>query len=185
MFKKFGISILLVGVLAISGCSLFPGESTPTPVPTIPISTPEVVIPVDNVYDAGLPVNAPNDQTWLSPGKLEIKEYFPGATIKCIIHVHNGNSVAAPFSVLYSIPDNTDSGFVKSNDQSRYWIEIDNSYPTVEPMTTKDITVTLSMPLGSTAPGKEWEFWVCCKDLSQDTFVQTQLCTKIQITMAE
>lgn len=189
MFKKFGITILLIGVLAVTGCSVFTGTETPTPTPVVNAGVPEVtpveVQPVDNVYDAGMPVNAPDNQTWLSPGKLEINNYIPGATVKCILHVHNGNSVATPFSILYSIPDNSDAGYVIANSQSRYWVEIDLPNPVIEPMSTKDITVTLSMPLGVTAPGNKWEFWVCSKDVSQDTFIQTQLCTKFQVTMAE
>lgn len=191
MFKKIVVAVLLAGVISLSGCSLLGSSdgSTPTPtltpIVTVPTSTSNTVIPVDSIYDVGYPVNAPSDQTWLSPGKLEIKNYVAGATVRCVLRVHNGNSVDTPFSILYSIPDNTDNGFVSSTSQSRYWISVSDSNPIIPAMTTREIVVTLNMPTGSVEPGINWEFWVCCKDISQSTIVQTQLCTKFKVTMGK
>ena len=186
MFKKIGISLILVGVIAISGCSFITGDiPTPTPISTetVPESTPDIVIPVDNIYDLGEPTGAPMDAFWVSPGKFDIQPYYAGATIKCLIRVHNGKSVVTPFSIISSIPDNTDSGFVPSNAKSSSWITISDPNPALAPFETREIIVTLAMPEGATAPGQKWEFWVCSKDEDQVVLVQTRLCTKFQVTM--
>ena len=107
--KKIVIAILAIGILALSGCSLFTTSTTeilPTPTPA-----PVVVEPLQDIYNAGVPADAPFDEVWLSPATYTIQNYYAGYTIKCILLVHNGNAEATPFSVLYTQPDNVDAGF--------------------------------------------------------------------------
>ena len=182
MFKKIGISLILVGVIAISGCSFITGD-LPTPTVVVNTSGGAVVTPDNDIYDAGVPTGAPETEIWVSPGKFDIQPYYAGATIKCLIRVHNGNDDTTTFSVKSSIPDNTDSGFVPSNAQSSSWVTISEPNPVLAPFETREIIVTLAMPEGATAPGQKWEFWVCSKDEDQVVMVQTRLCTKFQVTM--
>lgn len=188
MFKKVLVTILSIGAITLTGCSLFTSDETPTPVPT------EVIVdtnPVDydplnptiGSYDAGIPNNAPITEHWLSPATYNITNYWAGFTAKLTIRVHNGNSYPTPFSVLYTQPDNVDAGYSSPVYDIRNWVNISDQYPTIPAYSTQEIIVTLAIPEGTVITAKQWMFWICVKDISQDTMVQTRLCSKVKITM--
>jgi hypothetical protein len=49
------------------------------------------------------------DKTWISPGKVEVGNFFPGARAEYPITIHNGNDEPAEFSVTFQVPGNTAS----------------------------------------------------------------------------
>lgn len=188
MLKKTIMAIIAIGVITLSGCSLFTTTSYEEPQPTIaptPTPTPVVVEPIYDLYDSGIPSDAPFNEVWSSPATYSVENYYAGYTLKFIIRVHNGNAVPTPFSVLYAVPDNVDVGYNAPTNSVQYWVNISERYPVIEAYGTKMITVTLTMPEGAIAPANHWLFWVCVKDISQNTMVQTRLCTKFKITMEQ
>lgn len=183
MLKGIGktfIGMALMGIMAVSiGCGSIentfkhPDNATPTPI---------VLEPLKEVYDAGIPINAPETETWISPATYTVENYYAGYTINCVLRVHNGNSESAPFSILYTQPDSLDEGFSAPPSDTKKWVNISDSYPIIEAYETKSITITMNMTEESIVPDK-WMFWICVKDISQDTMVQTRLCSKVKITM--
>jgi hypothetical protein len=189
MFKYILVIISIIGVITISGCSLF-GTTTPTVAPT----PTEVIVntnPIDydplqpdqGSYDSGRPANAPSTEHWISPATYNTTNYRAGYTAKFTIRIHNGNPYSTPFSVLYTHPDNVDVGFAAATYSVKDWVKISEEYPVIEAFGTREIVVTLSMPEGAIAPANQWLFWVCAKDISQDAMIQTRLCLKFKVTM--
>lgn len=177
--KLFLVSVILISIMSIStGCSIFNSEeSEPTP-----IYTPVVVEPLKDIYDSGMPSGAPIEEMWLSPASYTIQNYYPGYTLRCILRVHNGNAVPTSFSVLYTKPENLDEGFSEPPSNSSDWITLSNNYPVIESFGTAEITVSITMPEGL-IPADNWMFWLCAKDTSQNTMIQTRLCSKVKVTM--
>lgn len=182
------MAILAIGVITLSGCSLFNSETTSIPIPT------EVVVdanPIDydplnpnqGSYDSGVPNNAPMDENWLSPASLNITNYWAGYTAKFTIRVHNGNPYPTTFSILYTQPDSLDAGFSAPTSDISNWVNISNKYPVIQAYSTEEIIVTLAIPEGTIITANQWMFWVCAMDISQGTTIQTRLCMKYKVTM--
>jgi len=77
--KKFMMGVLIIGLLALSACS-FSGGTQPIPTSTSVIPT------LPTGYEP------PEAQTWLSPGRVQIGNFYPGATAEWNILVHNGEN---------------------------------------------------------------------------------------------
>lgn len=177
-YKYIAVTILILGVMAT--CIACGGnrqgvetpEITPTPTGVQPIPTELLDTPAIDV-------------TWLSPGKVEVGNFYAGATAEYPMRVHNGNNVSTPFTVAYRIPDNFATGFLPPTPEVANWVTIIGADTPLEAYETRDLTVTLSMPYGAVAPAHQWEFWISVKDNSQAGFVQTELCTRWLITMME
>jgi hypothetical protein len=191
MFKKMAITVIMIGVIALSGCSLFTSstpaeEQIPTPTEVVVNANPidyDPLNPNQGSYDSGFPLNAPMTEHWLSPATINVTNYWAGYTAKFTIRVHNGNSYPTIFSILYTQPDSLDVGYSAPTLSASNWINVSSQFPIIPAYTTQDIVVTLAMPEGTIPPAKQWMFWVCAKDASQDTMVQTRLCMKFKITM--
>lgn len=125
----------------------------------------------------------PSNVTWISPGKVEVGNFYPGATAEWPIRVHNGNDEETEFTIKYRYPDHVGDGFVFPTDEVEDWITIETDSLTFNPHETKDILVVLHMPSNADTPGDKWEFWISIIDASQSGFVKTELCVRWLITM--
>lgn len=158
--KKF-ITLILVGGLLLAGCA------QPSPPP--PIQTPE---PPPELYD----------KTWISPGKVEVGNFYPGARAEYPLTIHNGKDEPAEFSVIYRVPDNVGEGYAKAPNEAKDWVIIADPAPVLAAKETRDVLIAVEMPKGSKAPPK-WEFWIAVKDITQTGMVQTELACRWLVTM--
>src|SRR3990172_3580994 len=72
---------------------------------------------------------------WVSPGKVNISNFFPGARVDYYITIHNGSIDPAQFSIYYKNPE----GLVYAKD----WVIISDSSVVLESRETRDILVSL------------------------------------------
>jgi len=181
-----------------------PVESTPTestPIESIPTeaepteTTPTKVNPVEEVSESQgqnytikatpepnavvIGQQPPEDQTWISPGKVHIANFYPGARAEYSMTIHNGGSKEASFAVAYRYPDHVGEGYSKPTEEVQEWVIVADATPLLAPRETRNVLVVLEMPKDAVeALGPRWEFWVSVKDLSQDGMVQTELCSR-------
>lgn len=131
------------------------------------------------------PREPPVDQTWISPAKVTVGNFYPGARAECELQVHNGNDTQAAFSVSYRYPDNVGDGYVKPPVEAKDWVIVADDSPILAPKETRNILIALDLPKGTKIFGKSWEFWISVKDMSQIGMVQTELCARWLINMRE
>lgn len=124
---------------------------------------------------------------WIKPGKVKIENFYPGARAEYPVTIHNGNDHAAKFSVEYRYPDNLDpsEGYVLPSYSAVEWVLIADDDPVLEPLETREVLITLEMPENVQNNHPKWEFWIAIKDQSQNTMVQTELCSRWLITMKD
>ena len=124
----------------------------------------------------------PIDRTWISPGKVQVGNFYPGARAEWPLTIHNGNDHSATFQIGYRYPDRVESGYAEPTPGVQDWVIIADPTPVLDPYETRDILIVLDMPVDTQSPGKRWEFWISVKDTSQAGLVQTELCSKWLIT---
>lgn len=123
------------------------------------------------------------DVNWISPGKVVVANFHPGAVAHYPLSVHNGGDAVALFAVTYRHPDNVEEGYDKPTEIVQEWVIIADESPILQPKETRDISVTLSMPEDADSFSPQWEFWVSVIDMSQKGFVRTELCCRWLVTM--
>ena len=178
--KKLLIVFMVIGLLIVSGCA--PAYTPPASTP--PASSGSVTAP-SAAPDGGttiLPDEPPIDRTWISPGKVQVGNFYPGARAEWNLLVHNGKDTAASFLISYRYPDHVGDGYAKPTTEVQDWIIIADPTPILAPKETREILIVLEMPKDATAPGKLWEFWISVKE-SQTTFIQTELCSRWLVSM--
>ncbi len=165
------VALLMVGLLA--GCTQTPSTPEPTPVPTPPEPAPTPA-----------PPEPPSENvTWISPGKVEVGNFYPGARAEWLLTVHNGNDYEASFLIAYRQPDNVGAGYEPAPAECRDWVIIVEPTPVLAPRETRDILIALDMPAEAQAPEPKWEFWISVKDTSQTGMVQVELSSRWLVTM--
>lgn len=125
----------------------------------------------------------PTDMTWISPGKVNIGNFYPGARAEYPLTIHNGNDTATGFSVRYRYPDHVGEEYVKPPPETQEWVIIADPAPVLMPRETRDILIVLEMPAGSAVFAPKWEFWVSIMDTTQEGMVQTELATRWLVSM--
>lgn len=186
--KKLTVILLAIGLLLAVGCapSYEPGgleipedydspatNGTDIPIKATPVTDSNVVLP-------GEP---PSDVTWMSPGKVNIGNFYPGARAEYPITIHNGNDTTASFNVTYRYPDHVGDGYTKPSINSQDWVIIADSTPILASGETRDILVVLAMPAGAISSSPKWEFWVSVVDTTQEGMVTTELCSRWIVDM--
>ena len=167
--KKLVWLLVVAGILLV-GCaqpSLPPGETPPVEPPVV--ETPE---PPPELYD----------KTWISPGKVMVGNFYPGARAEYPLSIHNGNDEPAEFSVTYRVTDNTAEGYVRAPDETEGWVIIEDPAPVLAAKETRDVLIAVEMPEDAEAPPK-WEFWIAVKDVTQAGMVQTELACRWLVEM--
>jgi hypothetical protein len=159
--KKLMVLIVVAGLL-LAGC---PQPSEP---PTVETATPPPEL---------------HDKTWISPGKVDVEDLYPGAeNVEWPLKIHNGKDEPAEFSVTYKEPSNTGEGFVAAPPEAKDWVIIDDPEPMLAAKETKEVLIAVEVPKDAEAPPK-WEFWIVVKDVTQTGMVQTELACRCLVTM--
>jgi len=172
-------AFLMLGILFVSvGCGGSSAVVEPTPTPT-EVATPIGPQPIPTESLSQPPMNV----SWISPGHVDVGEFFAGATGEYPIRVHNGNNVPSVFVVTCRMPDNTVVDYAKASPESIHWVTITGAETPLEAFETRDMLVSLIMPYDAVAPASKWELWISVLDTSQTGFVQTEMCTRWLITM--
>lgn len=122
------------------------------------------------------------DKVWISPGKVMVGNFYPGARAEWSLSIHNGKDELAQFSVTYREPDHLIEGFVTAPAAAKDWVIIADPTPELKAKETRDVLIALKMPKDAKAPPK-WEFWIAVRDATQTGMVQTELACRWLITM--
>jgi len=157
--KKLILILAAVVVLLVAGCT----PSSPV------IEKPE---PGPELYD----------QVWISPGKVNVGHFYPGARAEYPLTIHNGNDQSAEFSITYREASTPEEGYVTAPDETQDWVIIADPTPVLKAKETKEVLIAVEMPEDATAPEK-WEFRVVVKDVSQAGMVQIELASRWLVTM--
>jgi len=179
------VVFVIAGVMMLTGCQLDSSVNNNTPTDTSVSPTATSVGPTptyeSGIMDPGMPANAPSNVNWVSPGKIEVGNFYAGATAQCKIRIHNGNRESTPFSVVYRYPDNVGEGYEYPPQDCANWVTLSETQPTLSSRETKEIVITLSIPEGVSFPSK-MEFWISIKDDSQTELIRTELCIRWLVT---
>jgi hypothetical protein len=125
----------------------------------------------------------PNESTWLSPGKIQINNLYPGKSITQLLKIHNGSKQTAQFMIYYRAPDYVETDYVAAPAKAVDWISITDKSPVLAPQEIREIPVTVCLP-GKTQAPERWEFWIGAKENSKNT-LSTELCSRWLITMKD
>lgn len=176
--RKLIVGLLIVGLLVV--CSCAPGyEPGGLELPTVDGDTlngseaTEAIAPPPELYD----------RTWISPGKVIIGNFYPGARAEYPVTVHNGNEASCSFTITCRPADHVDEPYVKAPSEVQDWVMIVDPTPVLAPKETKDILVTLEMPEDVEVFAPQWEFWVSVIDTTQGGVVRTELCSRWLVSM--
>ncbi|MBN1191541.1 MAG: hypothetical protein JXA46_17425 [Dehalococcoidales bacterium] len=130
---------------------------------------------------AGSQAAGPENETWLSPGKIRIDNLSPGNSVKHDIQVHNGEEVERAFSVYYRVPDYLEDSFFSAPAGAREWTAISEESPLIGARETKEIEVILNLP-DDVQPPERWEFWIGVRKNSSDS-LSAELCSRWLVSM--
>ena len=184
-------SMLLIGCEAKEATTREPQPSAPqtvSPIPNTRIGEGSQTLKAtpaysekepDQVIVAGEP---PPDRTWISPGKVQIGNFYAGARAEWDLSIHNGESKERTFSISYRHPDRVETGFEFAPVEAKDWVIIADATPVLAPKETKNVLIALVLP-GNTQVPPQWEFWIAVKDISQGGMVQTVLCSRWLVRM--
>lgn len=125
----------------------------------------------------------PADRTWISPGKVQIGNFYPGARAEWDITIHNGEDTTTEFSVSYRVPDYVAEGYEKAPDEVQDWVIIADPTPILAPKETRDILIVAELPEEVKDLPPKWEFWISIIDVSQKGMVQTELASRWLVVM--
>jgi len=167
--KKFVVGLLLIGLLVVSGC-------------TQPYSPPANTSPSGD-GTITLPGEPPIDRTWISPGKVQVGNFYPGGRAEWDLLVHNGSDTVASFTVAYRYPDHVAEGYAKPIPEVQDWVIIADPTPIILPKETKAILIVLEMPKDAAVFAPRWEFWISVKDTTQKGMVVTELASRWLVVM--
>ena len=157
------VLLLLVGCVGYSEPALPPANST---LPYVPSGD-----------------EPPADRTWISPGKVNVANFYPGGRAEYPITIHNGKDTTASFLVSYRYPDHVGEGYVKPTPEAQDWVIIADSTPVLMPKETRDILVVLAIPNGAKVFAPKWEFWISVIDTTQVGTVRAELCSRWLVSM--
>lgn len=186
--KKLQMGLLVVAIMLLAGCAQPVAQSytppadavPPAPLITPPVApaapeTPEVVLP-----GAKLP---PENMTWISPGKVMVGNFYPGAKAEYPLTIHNGNDTPASFGVYYRYPSHIGEGYELPPAEAQDWVIVADPTPVLMPRETRDILIALDMPENTDISTPKWEFWIGVKDITQTGTVRTELACRWLISM--
>ena len=180
--KRLIFGLLLIGVLLVGCVQAFPPVAPEPSQPWVPneaSQTPEAIEKATIETEQ----EPPADRTWLSPGKVLISNYYPGARAEYSITVHNGKTEPAKFSVTFREPSYTANGYATPPKEAQDWVIIADATPVLAPRETKDVLVVLAMPDNVTDYPAKWEFWISVIDNSQTGRMQSELCSRWLVSM--
>jgi hypothetical protein len=164
--------ILTLGIF--TGCAAYYYEDEPVVPPSSPTFTNGAIQDMGN--------HPPDDMNWISPGKVIVTNFYPGARAEYPVTVHNGNDTCCSFAINYRYPDHVGDDYTKPDTNVQDWVLVADTTPLLEPKETRDILITLEMPEDADIFAPQWEFWISVQDTSQG-MVKTELCVRWLVTM--
>ena len=168
------IVFMLVGLVCLVGCTPSGMQASPPS----SNSTPKVVFTeTPKKISIGLDA-APEDMTWMAPGKVHIKNLYTGAQAEWLITVHNGEQEARDFVVKPRIPDYTDEKYEEFTKEMLDWVSVSSPRVTLRARETLDILVTVTRPIRDEQAHQNFEVWISVMDDSQTSMVRTELCSR-------
>ena len=151
-------------------------STSPAQVETGPIEEPLVEpSPGKLSFSATPDIEDLEDSNWISPGKVEVGNLYPGATAEYPLTVHNGGEVATEFSLCVRQPDNTTVGYDPFPKIYFDWVVIDKPLLDLDAKQTADVLIIIKMPEDADYSGKQVEFWISVIDQGQSGMVRTEL----------
>jgi hypothetical protein len=175
----FGLLAVVLVLVMMVGCSNY--VETPKLPPTSDAeSLPSQ--PSTNEATQGSGVQPPDDMNWISPGKVIVTNFYPGARAEYPITVHNGNSVSTSFTIACRPADHVDEPYVKAPPYIQDWVMVVDPTPVLAARETRDILVTLEMPEDAEVFAPQWEFWISALDTSQG-MIKTEVAVRWLVTM--
>lgn len=145
-------------------------------------ATPEVKEEEESPTPMVMANEPPEDRTWISPGKVQVGNFFPGARAEWDLSIHNGADEVRQFSIVYRKADRVPEGFGFPPDEAKNWVIIADADPILMPKETRNILIALELPLDAQVPPK-WEFWIAVKDATQKKMITTALCSRWLVYM--
>lgn len=104
------------------------------------------------------PTSKLESRNWVSPGKVWISNYYPGARAEYAIVLHNGNLEDAVFDVNYRASSSPLEGYTSIDASS--WVIITDSSVVLKGRETRKVLIVLEVPKGTEVVVKKWEFWI-------------------------
>lgn len=179
--KMFGLVVAVILVASLSGGCVqqrlpYVEEPTPETVP-LPATKEPVSMPI-------LPGEPPQDVTWISPGKVMVGNFAPGARAEWPITIHNGNDWVSTFIVSYKQPGYVAEGYVEAPPQAESWVIIADAMPVLMPKESREVLIVVAMPKDAISSGPQWEFWISVQDTTQTGMILTELCSRWLVQMS-
>jgi len=122
-----------------------------------------------------------DDNTWLSPGKIQVSNFQSGKSISQKITLHNGSKLTTQYTVYYRIPDYVENGYTSAPSDASSWVDIGDKNPVLIFGETREIPINLKLPLEAKTPSC-WEFWIGVK-AANETGLTAELCSRWLISM--
>lgn len=183
--KKLAIGIAIaLAIVAVVGILLGP-QLFPTQPSSVPSNGDSTVPTPTNGASNSEVEELLYDRTWISPGKVHVGNFYPGARAEWSLSVHNGKDTATSFAITYRYPDHVGEGYVKPAVGVQDWVIIADPTPVLAPKETREILVVLAMPEDAVVFAPKWEFWISVMDTTQVGMVQTELCSRWLVTMRQ
>jgi hypothetical protein len=139
--------------------------------------------PGDNSTPANNSTVEPPSTTWISPGKVIVGNLSYNEEFKHELQIHNGGNQTAVFSVDYRHPDWVEEGYAKLPSDIRQWVYIKEKKPSIAPGETRNVLISLYVPMGANITGGKFEFWIGVIDQSQTGMMITELAQRWLVTM--
>jgi hypothetical protein len=158
---KWLVILIVIAGLLLVGC----------PQPPEPTAA-ETTTPPPELYD----------KTWISPAKVEVGNFYPGARAEYTISLHNGSDQPAEFSVGYRVSNNITEGYEPAPAAAEDWVIIADPAPVLSAKETREVLIAVEMPGDAQVPPR-WEFWIVAKDVTQTGMVQTELACRWLVVM--
>ena len=152
-------------------------------------ATPDYKYPTDNTslpssYDFPKGVTPPSNPnaSWIYPGKVVVLDLHPLSEADWYIKIYNGNPIPTSYLVSARYPDVPTEGYLSVPTSFLPFVKVSKPTVVIESHSIETIPISVVIPANYKLPTKKFEFWLSVKEQGQRGFVQTETCTKWQIT---
>jgi hypothetical protein len=119
---------------------------------------------------------------WLTPGKVNIDNLYPGGKGEYIIRVHNPKNETMTFTIYNREATTCTEGYYKLPPEFNKWIIITPSTLIVPAKSVGEVTVKVEVGLRDKATNKKYETWIGVIDAGQTGMIRNELCSRWMIT---
>ncbi len=173
--KQIIVAIVLLLALSLIGCNNVASVNS-----TTPAEVERVAQKVESEPD--IPSGQLQYSTWISPAKVMVGNFYPGARAEYSIKIHNGYTGKSKFNIIWQAPNWASQEYAQTIQKVQSWVMIVDPSPVLEPLETRDIEIAITMPSEAIMPLKDFEFWITVIP-EQEGMVQTAMATRWLVTM--